>query len=144
MTLLIVDPWQSCVCFITSCVTRCTLLMVLYLDRCASADYKLCSDRTSVHFCAASLQNLAVPYDFYFPLSVPLNDLANLVFDGVGLEGFGFQEQGQCFFIDLSCSIPTIVFYYFSISLLSVYRLVLWPYGLLTDIYIYIYTNFIV
>ena len=32
MTLLIVDPWQSCVCFIRSGVTQCTLLMVLYLD----------------------------------------------------------------------------------------------------------------
>ena len=30
----------------------------------------------------------------------------------------GFQEQGQCFFIGLSCSILTIVFYYFSLSLL--------------------------
>ena len=30
---LIVDPWQSCICFIKSGVTRCTLLMVLYLDR---------------------------------------------------------------------------------------------------------------
>ena len=29
---LIIDPWQSCVCFIRSGVTRCTLLMVLYLD----------------------------------------------------------------------------------------------------------------
>ena len=29
----IVDPWQSCVYFIRSGVTRCTLLMVLYLDR---------------------------------------------------------------------------------------------------------------
>ena len=29
---LIVDPWQSCVCFIGSGVTRCTLLMVVYLD----------------------------------------------------------------------------------------------------------------
>ena len=33
MSFLIVDPWQSCVCFIRSGVTRCTLLMVLYLDR---------------------------------------------------------------------------------------------------------------
>ena len=30
--LLIVDPWQFYVCFITSGVTRSTLLMVLYLD----------------------------------------------------------------------------------------------------------------
>ena len=32
-TFLIVDPWQSCVCFIRSGITRCTLLMVLSLDR---------------------------------------------------------------------------------------------------------------
>ena len=32
MTFLIVDPWQSCVCFIRSGVPLCTLLMVLYLD----------------------------------------------------------------------------------------------------------------
>ena len=32
VTFLIVDPWQSCGCFIRSGVTRCTLLMVLYLD----------------------------------------------------------------------------------------------------------------
>ena len=31
VTFLIVDPWQSCVCFIRSGVTRFTLLMVLYL-----------------------------------------------------------------------------------------------------------------
>ena len=33
VTLLIVDQWQSCVCFIRSGVTWCTLLMVLFLDR---------------------------------------------------------------------------------------------------------------
>ena len=32
VTFLIVDPWQSCVCFIKSGVTPCTLLMVLYQD----------------------------------------------------------------------------------------------------------------
>ena len=31
VTLFIVDPWQSCVCFIRSGVIQCTLLMVLYL-----------------------------------------------------------------------------------------------------------------
>ena len=45
----------------------------------------------------------------------------------------GFQGQGQCFFIGLSCSIRTIVFYYFSLPLLSVYWLVLWGWGLRTD-----------
>ena len=33
VTFLIINQWQSCVCFIRSGVTRCTLLMVLYLDR---------------------------------------------------------------------------------------------------------------
>ena len=33
VTLLIVDPWQSFVCFIRSGVQQYTLLMVLYLDR---------------------------------------------------------------------------------------------------------------
>ena len=32
VTLLIVDLWKSCACFIRSGVIRCTLLMVLYLD----------------------------------------------------------------------------------------------------------------
>ena len=36
------------------------------------------------------------------------------------------KEHSQCFFIGLSCSIPNMVFYSFSLSLLSVYRLVLW------------------
>ena len=45
------------------------------------------------------------------PLSVSLwNDLANPVFDGVGLAGF---KTGQCFFIGLRCSIPSIIFYSF-------------------------------
>ena len=44
-----------------------------------------------------------------------------------------FQEQGQCFFLSLSCYIPTIVFYYLSFFLLSVYWLSLWGWGVLTD-----------
>ena len=42
------------------------------------------------------------------------------------------SRAGQCFFMGLSCSISTIVFYYFSLSLLPVYRLVLWGWGLRT------------
>ena len=54
----------------------------------------------------------------FIPFSVSLwNDLASSV----------------CLFIGLSCSIPTIVFYSLSLSLLSVYRLVLWGWGLWTD-----------
>ena len=69
----------------------------------------------------------------YFPLSVPLErsywPCTRWCVTG------GFQEQGQCLFIDRSCSISTMVFNYFSISILSVYRLVLllWGWGLRTD-----------
>ena len=69
---LIVDPWQSCVCFLRSGITRCTLLMVLSLDRMCLRGYTRCSGRSSVHLCTASLQNLAVQQDFYSLLGVPL------------------------------------------------------------------------
>ena len=53
--------------------------------------------RTSVYLCAASLQNLAVPHDFCFPLSVPLERSCwpRIRWCGTG----GFQEQGQCFLL---------------------------------------------
>ena len=47
----------------------------------------------------------------------------------------GFKSRANAFFIGLSCFIPTIVFYYFYISFLSVYRLVLWGWGLRTAWY---------
>ena len=50
---------------------------------CSSAGYTRCFGRTSVHLCASSLLNLAVPQDFF-----PLHDLGDPLFDGVGLEGF--------------------------------------------------------
>ena len=51
----------------------------------------------------------------FIPLSVSLwNELPNPVFDGVGLAGF--KSRTNAFFIGLSCSIPTIVFYSFSLS----------------------------
>ena len=43
------------------------------------------------------------------------------------------SRAGQCFFIGISCSIPTIVFYSFSIYLISVYRFVLSGWGLRTN-----------
>ena len=67
----------------------------------------------------------------FIPFSVSLwNDLANPVYDGVGLACFKSRDKG--FFIGLSYSIPTIVFYSFSICLLSVCMLVLWGWGLRT------------
>ena len=67
-------------------------------------------------------------------LSVPSGMILLTLYLMVSWCGIGlFQEQGQCFFIFLSSSIPTIVFYYFSLSLLSIYMLVLWGWGLQTD-----------
>ena len=68
----------------------------------------------------------------FIPLSVSLwNDLADPVFDGVALAGF--KSWANAVFICLISSIPTIVFYYFALSLLSVYRFVLWGWYLRTD-----------
>ena len=65
----------------------------------------------SVHLSTASLQNLAVQQDFYSSLGVPLERSfwPRIRWYGTG----GFQEQGQCFYIGISCSIRTIVFYCF-------------------------------
>ena len=92
------------------------VLCILYKIRCnpahplngASAGYRRCSGCTSVHLCTASLQNLAVQQDFYSLFGVPLERSSCLRFRWCGTGGF--KEQGQCFFIGLSCSIPTIVF----------------------------------
>ena len=70
----------------------------------------------------------------FIRLSLSLrNDLVDPVFDVVEMGGGGIQEQGKLFFIRLCCSIPTIVFYYFYISLLSVCGLVLYGCCLRTD-----------
>ena len=79
----------------------------------------------------------------FVPLSVSLwNDLADPRFDGVGL--VGFKSRANAFFIGLSCyNIPTLVFYYFFLSLLSVYRLVFRGWGLRTDrVYITLYQHY--
>ena len=98
---------------------------------CVCVGYTWCSGRTLVHFCTASLQNLAVHQCFYSLLVVLLERPCYPLIRRCGTGGF--REQGHCFFIGLSCSIPTIVFYLISISLLSVYRLVLCGWGLRTD-----------
>ena len=86
--------------------------MMLYLGRICQCGYTLCFGRSSVHLCAFSLQNLAVPQKFYCPvtLSVSLfNDLAEPVFDGVRLAGF--KSMANDFFIGLatpSLFVPTV------------------------------------
>ena len=119
VTFLTVEPWQSCVCFIRSGVARCTLLMVLYLDRmCQGGLNEVLWSHigTLTHRLAAEPCSTA---GLLFPSRCPSGTilLTRILWYGTG----GFQEQGQCFSIGLSCSISTIVFYSFSRSLLSVY-----------------------
>ena len=94
---------------------------------CASAGYTRCPGRTSVYWCASSLHSIAVPQDFCSPLE--WSRWPRIRWCGTG----EFLEQGQCFFVGRSCTIPTVVFYYFSLSLLPVFRFVLWGWGLRTE-----------
>ena len=67
----------------------------------------------------------------FIPFSVCLwNDLANLVFDGVGLTGF--KSRAMILYWS-KLLYPYYSLLLFSLSLLSVYRLVLWGWGLRTD-----------
>ena len=87
VTFLIVDQWQSCVCFIRSGVTPCTLLIVLYL---------YVPVRVTLGALVAHRYTYAPPHyrtlqysRTFIPFSVSLwNDLDNPVFYGVGLAGF--------------------------------------------------------
>ena len=99
-----------CSC-IRSGVTQCTRWMMRYLDHmCQCGLHAVPWSHIGIltKLCATSLQNLAVPLDFCSPLSVPLewSCRPRVRWCGTG----EFQEQGQWFFIILSCSIPAIVF----------------------------------
>ena len=89
----IVDPWQCCVCCTRSGVTDAPTLWRSTCALCASPGYTRCFDRTSVYLCASPLQNLAVPQDFYSPLSITLerSGWPRIRWCGIG----GFQEQGR-------------------------------------------------
>ena len=105
MSLLIVDPWQYCVCCIRSGAALCTLLMVCSSWTVgASSGYKRCSGRTSVHLIAAEPRSTAGPV---FPSRCPsgtiLLALYSMVWD------WRVSRAEPMFFISLSCSIPTIV-----------------------------------
>ena len=132
VTILIVDPWQSSVCFIRSGVTRCTLFMVLSLDRmCQHGLHAVLWSHigTLMHRLAAEPCNIAgLLFPFRCPSGTILLTQFSMVWD------WRVSRAGPMFFfIGLSCSISTILFYSLSFSLLSVYRLVLWGWGLRTD-----------
>ena len=75
---------------------RCSPMHPLYGALSASAGYMCCFGCSTVYICASLLRNLAVPQDFY-SLAVSLwNDLADSVFDGVGL--VGFKSRANAFY----------------------------------------------
>ena len=98
VTLHIVDLRQYYVWCARSGVTRCTFFMVLYLSPvCAGEGYMRCCDRTSVDVCACSLQNSAVPQDYYSSISISVERSwwPRIRWCGTG----GFQVHGQNLFI---------------------------------------------
>ena len=139
--LKLLDRVVSGACFLAGGVLNCDLshrrsvavLCMLYKIRCNPAEaqsfwistcalcgspgYMRCFDRTSVYFCVSPLQNLAVPQEFYSPLSISLewSGWPRIWWCWIG----GFQEQVQCLL--------------FSLSLPFLYRLVVWGWSLLTD-----------
>ena len=131
VTFLIVDLWQSCVCFIRSGGTRCTLLMVLSLDRMCQCELHVVLwshiDTLMHRLAGEPCSTAGLLFPSQYPSGMILLTPYSMVWD------WWVSRAGQRFFIGLSCSIPIIVFYSFSLSLLSVYRLVLWGWGLQTD-----------
>ena len=95
---------------------------------CASVGYTRCSGRESVYLCAPRTR-LSQYFSTFILLSVSLrDDLADPVFDSVGL--VGFKSKANAFYW-LKLLYP--FFLLFSISLLSVYRMVLLAGGLWID-----------
>ena len=132
MTLLIVDPWQSFVCFIRSGVKLCTLL-VLYLDhmcQCGLHPVLWSHIGTLMHRpaaepgCTAGLLFLS-----RCPYGMILLTLYSMVLD--------WWVSRDAFLLALFYWSKMLYPFYnlllFFPSLLSVYRLVLWGWGLRTD-----------
>ena len=132
VTFLSVDSWQSCVCFIRSGVTRCTLLMVIYLDRMCQYGYARCSGRTSVHLCTASIA--AEPHStagLLFPSRCPSGTILLTAYSMVW--DWRVSRAGPVLFYWPKMLYPFYNFLLFFPSLLSVYRFSLWGLGLRTD-----------
>ena len=105
------------------------LQIIQYLTVCASASYIRALVAHRYTYAPPCCRNSQYRRTFV-PLSVSLwNDLADPHIRRCGTGGF--QEQGQCVFYWPKLLYPYyIVFYYFY---LSVYRFVLWGWGLWTD-----------
>ena len=131
VTLLIADPWQSFVCFIRSGVKRCTLLMVLYLDRicqCGLHAVLWSHIGTLMHRLAAEPRSSA---RLLFPslclCGMILLTPYSMVWD------WRISRAGPMLFYWPKMLYPFYDLLLFFPSLFSVHRLVLWGWGLRTD-----------
>ena len=109
----------------------CTLLMVLYLDRMCQRglhDVLWSHIGTLMHRLAGELCSTA---GLLSPSRCPSGTILLTLYSMVW--NWRVSRAGPMLLYWPSCSIPTIVFYFFSLSLISVYRLVLWGWGLWTD-----------
>ena len=132
MTFLIADRWQSCVCFIRSGVTRCTLLTVLYLDRmCQRGLHAVLWSHigTLRHRLATEPCSTA---GLLLPSRCPSGTILLTPYS-IAWDWRVSRAGPMLLYWPNYCSIPTIVFYSFSLPLLSVYWLVLWGWGIRTD-----------
>ena len=116
VTLLIIDPWQSFVCFIRSGVTRCTLLMVLYLDRmcqCGLHAVLWSHIGTLMHRLAAEPRSAS---GLLFPSRCPCGMILLTPYSMVS--DWRVSRAGPMLFIGLRCSIASLIFYSFSLLFL--------------------------
>ena len=131
MTLLIVDPWQSFVCFTRSGVKRCTLLMVLNMYRmchCGLHAVLWSHIGTPMHRLAAEPRSAA---GLLFPSRCPCGMILltpySMVWD------WRVSRAGPMLFYWPKMLYPFYNLRLFFPSVLSVYWLVLWGWGLRTD-----------
>ena len=133
MTLLIVDPWKSCVCFIRSGVKRCIHLMVLSLDRmCQCGFHAVLWSHVGklMHRLAAEPRSTAgVLFPSRCPCGMILLTSYSMVWD------WRVSREGPILFYWPKMLYPFYNLLLFFPSLLSVYRLVLWDWVLRTDIW---------
>ena len=129
----IVDLWQCCVCCTRSGVTRSTHFVALYLCLVCQSGLHAVLWSLAHRYTFAPPRcriNLTVSQDFYSPLSISLewSGWPSIWWCGIG----AFQEQVQCLFCWPSCSL-LFCLQLLSLSLIFLYRLVVWGWGLRTD-----------
>ena len=131
VTLLIVDPWQSCVCFIRSGVTRCTLLVVLYMDHmCQCGLHAVLWSHIGTHMHRLAAEPRSTTW-LILPSRCPSGTILLTQYSMV-LDWRVSRAEPMLFYWS-KMLYPYYCLLLFFPSLLSVYRLVLWGWGLRTD-----------